>query len=225
MSLHDRLTTAEFQALFAEEVAAAGGTVSDTFDDGTHLFTRSVLPQAREVRTADRVQGGVALRADGREVWVHPYVFRLVCRNGAIMAHALETRHVVAADFVTAGEAEAAVREAVRGCCAPEAFTAAADAMRSATEVRADLALNLLPLLSRMPPGAGTPQLQTIMERFFREGDRSRFSLMNAVTSVARDTADPDVRWRLEELGGGVLADRTPTPRPGVRAAEAMLVG
>jgi hypothetical protein len=38
---------------------------------------------------------------------------------------------------------------------------------------------------------------------------------MNAVTSVARDTRDPELRWRLEELGGGVpIAVRPRSPRP-----------
>jgi hypothetical protein len=37
---------------------------------------------------------------------------------------------------------------------------------------------------------------------------------MNAVTSVARDTRDPELRWRLEEFGGGIPAlARDPSPR------------
>jgi hypothetical protein len=63
------------------------------------------------------------------------------------------------------------------------------------------------------------------MERFFQEADRSRFALMNAVTSVARDTRDPEVRWRLEELGGGILAGRTPVLQLDDGAAERALVG
>src|SRR6266581_1184536 len=94
MSFDQRLTTAQIQAVFAEEIRDAGGTVSDTFDDGARLFTRSILPRGREVRPKDRVQGGVALKATEQEIWVHPYIFRLVCRNGAIMAHAIQTRHI-----------------------------------------------------------------------------------------------------------------------------------
>lgn len=37
---------------------------------------------------------------------------------------------------------------------------------------------------------------------------------MNAVTSVARDQDDPEVRWQLEELGGGVPAMSFPYVRP-----------
>jgi hypothetical protein len=37
---------------------------------------------------------------------------------------------------------------------------------------------------------------------------------MNAVTSVARDTADPEVRWPLEEMGGGICAGLTAVLEP-----------
>jgi hypothetical protein len=215
MLLYELPTTAEIKALFAEEIAAAGGVVSDTFDDGARLFTRSVLPGLREVAKGDRVQGGVALRATEAEVSVHPYVFRLVCKNGAIVAHAIQTRHLEGEDFVTVEEFAGGVRAAVRDCCSPEAFTANAEQMRSAREMQADLALNLLPYLSRMSRAVMPQIVRSIMERFTGELDRSRFALMNAVTSVARDTADPEIRWRLEELGGGICVGRTPALEPG----------
>jgi hypothetical protein len=47
---------------------------------------------------------------------------------------------------------------------------------------------------------------------------------MNAVTSVARDTQDPDLRWRLEELGGGLPVERCPTTDPDDVAAAAATV-
>jgi hypothetical protein len=219
------LTTAEIKALFAEEISAAGGSVLDTYDDGARLFTRSTLALVREVQRSDKMQAGVALRAHESEVWVHPYVFRLVCRNGAIMSHALQTRQVEVREFDTTEEASGAVRAAIRDCCAEEAFTVATDQMRSAREVQADLALNLLPFLSRLPSEAGAQVFRSIMERFFQETDRSRFGLMNAVTSVARDTADPDIRWRLEELGGGIPAGRMPEIQPDDTALAAAMVG
>jgi hypothetical protein len=207
------LTTADMLAVFTDEIAAHGGEVRDTCHDGTRLFTRSVLLRDREVGPQDRVQGGVALKATGREAWLHPYLFRLVCRNGAIMAHAIQTRHLPNLDLLDAEDARALIREATRACCAEEAFTAAAEQMRSAREVEADVALNLLPLLSRFP-AQGQGLMETVLARFFGEGDRSRFGLMNAVTSVARDTRDPELRWRLEELGGGIPALIAPRPFP-----------
>jgi hypothetical protein len=212
-------TIAEIKTLFAGEIAAAGGVVSDTFEDESHLFTRSILPQAREVRPADRMQGGVALRAGERSASIHPYVFRLVCRNGAIMAQALQTRRIAFEDFATPEEALEAMREAIRACSAEDAFHAAVEQIRTAREIEADAMLNLIPLLSHLHLEAGSPLLNTILGRFFHEGGRSRFDLMNAVTSVARDTTDADLRWRLEELGGGVAAGRTPVLQPDDTAA------
>ncbi len=77
--------------------------------------------------------------------------------------------------------------------------------MRQSSEV--DLALNMLPLLARMADAAGARAIvSTIIDRFFKERDQSRFGLMNAVTSVARDARDPEARWRLEEFGGAIGA-------------------
>jgi hypothetical protein len=58
--------------------------------------------------------------------------------------------------------------------------------------------------------------LPLIVERFTLGRDRSAFGLLNAVTSVARDTRDPETRWRLEELGGTMPAhlERNPKIRP-----------
>src|SRR5260370_41645185 len=100
MLLYDCPAIDEIKTVFAEEIAAAGGVVSDTFDDQHRLFTRSVLPRLREVGTGDKVQGGVALMATEDEVSVHPYVYRLVCKNGAIVAQAIQTRQIGGGDFL-----------------------------------------------------------------------------------------------------------------------------
>jgi len=38
--------------------------------------------------------------------------------------------------------------------------------------------------------------------------------VLNAITALARDTADPEQKWNLEELGGGIPAflENDPTP-------------
>jgi hypothetical protein len=225
MALCGLLTTAEIKSLFAEEINAVGGRVSDIFDDGDRLFVRSVLPALREVRTADQLQGGVALRASETDVWVHPYVFRLVCRNGAIMAHAIQTRHVEVHEFATPQECIEAVREAIQACCDEEAFTGSVAEIRTAVQTPADIALNMLPMLSRLPTAQASHLFGSIAERFFQEGEQTRFGLMNAVTSLARDTDDPELRWRLEELGGAVPAARHPVRQPDRSAAARVLVG
>ena len=130
------------------------------------------------------------------------------------MAHALRTRHLTELDWRDSWDAEAALREAIQDCCKAEAFTESVREFRSATEAQADLALNLLALLSRSGLQNAASLLRQTMDQFFREPDQTRFGLTNAVTAVARDTRDPEVRWRLEELGGAIAVGITPPSPP-----------
>jgi hypothetical protein len=223
------LTTREIKEIFADEVEAARGRVSDVFDDGARIFLRAVLAEEKEVQRGDRVQGGVAVRATEEAIWVHPYVFRQVCKNGAIRAHAIETRKIQRVDFSTEEQAEVAcaLHEAIRACCSHEAFAQGAAEMRSARRSsEVDLALTMMPTWARMAQGAESRNLMSaIIDRFFTDQDKSRFGLMNAVTSVARDTRDPEVRWRLEEFGGGIaVVVREPSLGPAPARAK-VLVG
>jgi hypothetical protein len=163
----------------------------------------------------------------GPDILVQPYTFRRVCSNGAIAAHALEARRIERVEavevFVPAYEvatALAAVRTAARECAAPKAFETVVGELRSAAEAEADVALHLLPMLARLPAEVASRVLPQILGRFAAERDRTVFALLNAVTSVGRDTRDPEVRWRLEELGGTMPARLT--PKPGVAPAAAL---
>ena len=208
--------TSELLQAFREEITSARGTVLDVFEDGSRLFVRSTLTACDEVRPGDTIQAGVALRTQSHEVLVHPYTFRQVCRNGTIVAQALESRRIKRVSFsASSDEVEqvlAEVREAVGACSAPEAFWDTAAKMQSAADVHADFALQLLPMLSRLT-GISQSLMDAIWERF-EESDRSLFAMTNAVTATARDQPDPELRWRLEELGGGVLALLKPTRTP-----------
>jgi hypothetical protein len=229
MNLTFRPGTGEIAEIFGEEIAALGGVVTDAFDDGERLFARSTVPRVTELRPGDRVRGGVALRVTAGEIAVHPYTFRQVCTNGAIHAQAIQTRVLERAGLAAPPTAVTRVREAVRAavreCAAPEAFLAGAGAMRSAAEIKADVFIHLLPVLGRMPPDMVRAALFRIVQRFERAEDRSLFGLMNAVTSLARDTRDPALRWQLEELGGGMAAYDVPRPKPRAPAEEAIAVG
>ncbi len=224
------LTTARILGAFTNEVAARGGRVTDTFDDGQRLFTRSVLPHTADVQPGDTVRGGVALKANDGEVWLYPYIFRLVCQNGAIVAQTLETRHLADLHLLETDYALESVREGIEACCDKEVFADCVGRMRAATETEADLALNMLPLLARFTGPGNSDLLARIMDQFFRDGDRSRFGLANAVTATARDTRDPELKWNLEEFGGGIAVGMIPGlpryPRQGAaRPRTAVSVG
>ena len=212
-------TNQEIREAFENELAAVGGAVSDAFDDGSHLFLRSILPASTDVRPGDRVRAGIALRASGRQVLVHPYTFRQVCSNGAILAQAVQTRRIERVEepdlpWIAAERLEE-VREAVRVCAAPEAFITASQQMRTAAELEADQVIMAMTFqITHSPRHIASGLVTQILSRFSDDRDRSAFGLMNAITATARDTRDPDLRWRLEELGGGVLDRLSKAPVP-----------
>ncbi|MHC4519484.1 MAG: hypothetical protein ACYTAS_12915, partial [Planctomycetota bacterium] len=98
----------------------------------------------------------------------------------------------------------------------------AANRMRTMAETEADAALTLLPEILKLEPDNASRVVDLVLGRYERQPERSLFGLMNAITSVARDTRDHDTRWRLEEAGGGMLARLVPAPTP--RGAPAQLV-
>ena len=218
-------TIREIRDAFTDEITSLGGVVSNVFDDDVRLFARSVLPAQADVRASDAVNAGVALRATGSEIVVSPYTFRQVCSNGAIAAHVTQSRRL---ERIACGEAlrpayDSAVtlldvRGAARACAATDVFAGAVDTMRSATDVRAEAMIQLLPAMRRIP----RDDLADILDRFTAARDWTAFGLVNAVTSYARDTQDAEHRWNLEELGGALLARLA---RPSPRVPEASLAG
>ena len=162
----------------------------------------------------------------GPEIRVHPFTYREVCRNGAIMAHIIDTRRIERVEFdapsFAISEVLSEVREVVRECAAPEVFSAVADQLRTAAGTAANLAIHLLPMLARFRHRDSARILAEVIGEYDREGDDSLFGLMNAVTSVARDEPDPEVRWELEELGGGIPAMVPDIPKPSDTAADVL---
>jgi hypothetical protein len=219
MSFSNGLTTADVLDAFSEQLQSQSGTVADSYNDGSRLFARGILPRGDVAQPGDKLQAGVAIRAGLNEVCLHPYVYRLVCQNGAIMAQAIQSRVIGNFYELPSYQAIEILREAVDICCDATAFDTAVSDIRTTLDRQADSFINLLPMLSRMSSVMQGEFLHQIMQRYFEEGDRTQFGLMNAVTSVARDTADPEARWNLELLGGGIPVLAAPSgPRPHLSA-------
>ena len=207
-------TTQDLLDAFTDEIAMAGGTVSDVLVDGQRLIARAVLPASAEVRVGDRVSAGVAIRAMSNEIVAHPYTLRQVCTNGAIAVDALESQHFerIHAETTWSLNYEAStmltkVRDAVRACASPKAFATSVSDMQLAARSDAQIAIQLL-LQSKYfaDDAASVASYMDIVDRYRAGDDRSAFGVMNAVTSLARDTRDPEARWSLEQLGGSVPA-------------------
>jgi hypothetical protein len=209
------MTIREINSLFTEEIQEQQGTLHDVFCDDSRLFARSILPRLADITPGDRVQGGVAIRASDEEICVHPYVFRLVCRNGMIRAQTIQTRRLLIDDLRLQTNPTWSIREAIRACCAADAFAEATREMRASGDPQADLALSLMPFMKNLSPQLRERFLAQIFDRFKKDRGRSRYDLLNSVTSVARDTTDPQQKWDLEELGGAIAAIK-PSPQPTV---------
>jgi hypothetical protein len=210
----------EIGSIVTEELA--GGVVSDRCEEGDRLYLRTLLPLTEEVLPADFVRGGVAVMADETEIHVHPYLLRQVCRNGAVLPQLARARNVRRlepdASPYDVDAVETELREVVRACSAAEVFSNAVDDFRMASRQEGDITVLQLLMVSSYPNWIRS-HFPEIMRRFLRDDDRSMFGLVNAVTSTARDQRDPDARWRLEELGGGMLAMKLPQAKPGGSAA------
>jgi hypothetical protein len=217
------LTIGRILEVFTDEVKSRKGRVTDKFQDRRRLFVRSLLPHVADARPKDRMQGGLALRATDDELWLHPYLFRQVCRNGAVVAQAIESLHVEYLGVYSLQEGTTMLREAIAKCAERRVFTRSMRQVRLSTTASVDW-LNMLPYLAHFESAGITGRyLAQILERFDLGADRTQFGVMNAVTSVARDTRDPDERWRLEELGGSIgalLRPRRPSDAPAIDRAN-----
>jgi hypothetical protein len=207
--MEDWMPAPQIAAVFAEEIQNAGGKVTDVFSDKGLLFARSVLPDFIDAGPGDRLQPGVAIRATDSDIVVHPYIFRVVCSNGAIIARALHSRHLVRGgwllDDLAESDLETTVRAVIRQCCQREAFTEPVRKIRSTVHADVDMAIMFSAFMSTHRQAMSRTLMREVLLRYGRSRDRSVYGLMNAVTSVARDTRDPESKWRLESLGGEIV--------------------
>lgn len=223
-------TTVDICNIFSEETVDAGGTVTDIFDDGCRLFIRSTMPEFHEISPGDSVKGGVALRSNEGEIWIHPYILRVVCANGSIRPLAMQSTHIVRQGSGESPRAEndflRYLRGAIHRCLDKNAIRTGVEEMREARSKGIVSATRLLHTIEFLNASDSTSRLRKIapmliteamngsekridtrsrhlvLRRYHRDEDPTAFGLMNAVTSVARDSQDPEERWRLEEMGG-----------------------
>jgi hypothetical protein len=154
---------------------------------------------------------------------------RQVCVNGAVMPivhgmtrfERIATEEIVSSSTFAGGVAHE-VREAIRSCATASRLSNAADQMRAMTHMDASVSIAML---MQLIDAGGLPEhvLLAVLERHSPSEDASAFGVVNAVTSVARDTQDPAMRWELESIGGKLVSQATWLPRP--RAQSESILG
>ena len=202
------LTTEDILNVFTDRIELLSGRVLEAVDNGSTLYARALLPQVDEVLPGDKMQGGLALRANDCEISLHPFLLREVCRNGAIIVRAIDSFQVDYSEWETEFSVMQSLQDAISACSDPNVFEKNMDCVRASLDLRLD---SLALLMSRFP---------RIPSRVMREISRSmntqesisHYAVMNLITALARDTPDQKERWRLEELGGAIGAVLSPEP-------------
>ena len=206
-------TTQQLADAFTEEIQALGGRQSDCYDDGDRLFIRSVLALTDDVAPGDTINGGIAVRAAGPSIFVHPYTMRQVCTNGAIMATATQSvriervaHHGIVVPSYDIDAILSQFADAICACAAPEAFLQATNDMRASMHTSLNLGMHFLQMMNRLPVATGRELMHQVFAEMANDDEHTLFEYMNAITATARDTRDPEARWYLEEMGGSLIA-------------------
>jgi len=205
----DVFSLSEVQQSFAAFAEAKGSCIDLAYADDRLMIARCVLPVTFEVQVGDVHKGGIAVRATLKEVEVRPYLLRQVCTNGAIMMRSTAGSSVATVDCT-----DVWLKEALAVASSEEALAVSASEVRTLAGTSFDRAF-MIATFMQTHRGFGNESIREILRRMIGDGSTG-YALMNAITSVARDTSDPETRWRLEGAGGAIPAVLLAGPGPRV---------
>lgn len=189
------------------------------------MTVRALLPRIeREVTVGDAVQAGVQIRnseVGAGALEVAPFVWRLVCLNGMVVAdRSLRARHVgrrvgeteedrtiYAVDTIHADDRAfyLKARDSVKAALREDLFDQLVDRMRAAAT--GQQVTSIIETTERL---AQTFQLaegetESVLARLAAGGDLSRWGVVNAVTAAAKQAETFDRQHDLERIGGELL--------------------
>lgn len=193
----------------------------------SRLYLKAVSPRITgEVNVGDFVQAGVMVSNSEiglGSLTVQPLLFRLVCRNGAIVNDlAFRKTHVgrngygeltQAVQFFRDDTKQASdrafflqVRDTVAAVLTPERFQPLVDKMRRAFE-NPFAATDVEPIVEEVTKRwtLHDGERKSVMAHLIAGGDLSQYGMMNALTRTAQDVQDYDRATELEIAGGDVL--------------------
>lgn len=191
----------------------------------TRMYIKATTPRiAGEVKKGDVVQAGIAIsnsEVGAGAVTIAPLVFRLVCTNGMILPDSkLRAAHIGAradksdsvyemlSDETRAADDRAIllkVRDVTRASMTSEFFQGALERMQSAAgQPITGKPVKVVEVATKRF-GLLESESESVLEHLFRDGDLSKWGLVNAVTRTAEDVKSYDRATELEALGGRIL--------------------
>lgn len=175
-------------------------------------FIRALLPRQFAPAPGDQFQHGIAFAiwAD-KGIEVCPYVIRHVCANGMVISHTFLAAHVVDAKKIPEYDLSAKLMDAMIACGAKQLRDKIEKTVISSLEQPGNLRQVFHRLSSFTQWQQRTTLLNQIVKRLDPWDRTSLYNIMNAITSLARDSEDADLKWNLEKLGWEVLLGSQPT--------------
>lgn len=191
----------------------------------TRLYIKAVFPRVQgEVKVGDVMQSGVVIsnsEVGAGALSVTPLLYRLVCKNGAIIPDARFRAYHLGSKLVESDEVYALlsdetrqaddkalllkVRDVVKSAADSVFFNAQLDKMREAAgqkiegdPIKAVTILSKKLLLTEVEQGS-------VLRHLIEGGDISRWGVLNAVTRAAQDVESYDRSTELEMMGGTIL--------------------
>lgn len=192
----------------------------------THLYLKATTPRlTAEVTPGDVVQAGLVVsnsEVGAGSVRIEPLLYRLVCRNGAILNDlALKKYHVGrtnghsddAIQALLRDETKqltdqafwATVQDIVRGTLQEVTFQQIVARWRDATQERLPGDPVQVVEVTAKRCGLTEPERRSVLRHLVEGGDLSRYGLANAITRASQEVDDYDRATDLERLGGEII--------------------
>lgn len=169
-----------------------------------------------EIRRDDIICGGIIIRnseVGAGAFRVEPFILRLACENGLIVRQVLKRIHLGRTMNEGLWSREtmelenrilfSKVRDVIRATFDREVFKKWVLKLKESTEIEIEEPVEEARNVAKL---AGlTEEQERELLAYFTE--HTKYGLINALTTLARDTRNVDERIRLEELGGKILEE------------------
>ena len=181
------------------------------------FYLRATFPKmTKDVRLGDAVSWGVQIRnseVGAATFAIESFLLRLVCINGMVVAKVLNARHIgkrlddILSDEAVEADDHAfwlAARDTLRASLDEAAFEQAVEVLRGTTEG---------PTIQSAPQATkrlaktfslSDEEQENVLTNLVREGDLTRWGMLNAVTATAHSVENFDRGVELEETGWAI---------------------
>lgn len=189
--------------LFTQKVSQHGGHIIQTSISAEHVLIEATLTVSDALLKGDYVQGGVALYYSPTLIAIHPYLFRLICESGLLIANTPE-------DCIIWQQGDAELNEktldthletAVQCCTKKDTFLPTITSLKTALSQEVILLKEILSLPRLTEDNS---LLDELLKHAIVEDEDTAFGLINTITATARDINMPQTCYQLQKLAGEI---------------------